>query len=66
MFVPGGQTFLAHRREGGTKIFTWRGGTNILPRQGGQTFYVGGEASKLSAGARIFRGLKGPEILVLT
>ena len=54
---------------GGTKIFTW----------GGQTSYVGGvggyddvdkemdlsEASKLSAGARILRGPKGPEILLL-
>ena len=35
----GGQTFLTHRREGGTNIsHTW------------------GEASKLSAEARIFRG----------
>ena len=65
---PWGQTFLTHRRGGGTHIFALRGG---------QTFFGGGsgayddvdkemvvseanflvsEVSKLSAGARIFRG----------
>ena len=38
----GGQTFLTHRREGGTNIFTLRGGANIFASRGGQTFYVGG------------------------
>ena len=42
MFVPGGQTFLTHRREGGQTILTHRRGTNIFKQRGGQTFYVGG------------------------
>ena len=64
LYLRGGQTFL--HRGGGANIFAFRGG---------QTFFVGGsgayndvdeemvvsDASKLSAGARIFRG---PEILV--
>ena len=70
LLVPGGQTFLSHRRGGGQTFLPHR-------REGGQTFFVGGngayddvdeemvvseanifvsEASKLSAGARIFRG----------
>ena len=62
MFVPrrtnisytqerGGQTFLTHRKEGGTNIFHsqegknifhTQGGTNIFTLRGGQTFFVGG------------------------
>ena len=36
LFVPGGQTFLTHRRGRGTNIFA--------SRRGGQTFFVGGGA----------------------
>ena len=52
LFVPGGQTFLAHRRGGGQTFLTHRGGTNISRLRGGdkhfyiegggQTFFVGG------------------------
>ena len=43
LFVPRGQTFLAHGREGGKTFFTHRGGgKHFYIEGGGQTFFVGG------------------------
>ena len=86
LFVPQG-TNISDTHGGGGQTFLHHGGTNILHKGRGQTFFVvsgGGdddvdseeeedvsevnifasEVSKLSAGARILRGPKGPEILV--
>ena len=41
LFVPGGQTFLTHRR-GGDKHFSHTGGDKHFCILGGQTFFVGG------------------------
>ena len=64
----GGGTNIFHTQEGGQTFFTHRGGTNIFVGGGGSyddedeeidvseaNIFVS-EASKLSAGARIFRG----------
>ena len=58
LFVPGGQTFLTHRR-GGDKHFshTAEGGTNIFQTQGRrQTFFKsrGGQTSLDHGGINIF------------
>ena len=44
LFVPGGQTFLAHRRGGGQTFLTHRreGGQTFFTQRGGQAFVVGG------------------------
>ena len=73
LFVPRGQTFLTHRRGRGETFLTHKreGEQTFLHRGGRQTFFVGSsgayddvdeemvvsEATKLSAGVRIFRGL---------
>ena len=43
LFVPGGQTFLTHRRKGeGQTFLTHRGGDKHFYIEGGQKNFVGG------------------------
>ena len=65
---PGGQTFSTHSWGGGQTFFTDRGGQTFYVGGGGayddvdeevdvsKVNFLVSEASKLSAGARIFRG----------
>ena len=52
LFVPGGQTFLTHRREGGTNIFHTQGGgdTHFYIEGGDNYFCIEGGGTNISVG----------------
>ena len=59
MFVPGGQTFLTHKKGGEQTLFVGGGGgydDDDEEMDVSEENFLVSEASKLSAGARIFRG----------
>ena len=74
LFIPGGQTFL-HSWGWGQKIYVGGGGGNDDVDEGmdmseanllvSKANILVSEVSKLSTGARIFRGPYVPEILVM-